>query len=199
MLSLTLFSSCQTQNDQLECFNKSLQDAELKPFYNQLRQRLKDTLNDWTYVKGYERVKILKSVIWKIDEAVFISPKKDRAILLLLQQDTIKYTSEPSKEIRGQEKQVPTFLDYVQLIYANKENGDWHFYYQSMAVLVVQRNEDDTKNFRPTSFEKLSLVGQRALLSSYYKFGTCKYNPAFFDTWDIKNLKKKHEKINGYY
>jgi hypothetical protein len=155
-------------------------------------------LNNWIYVKEYKNVQVFKKLFWKIDEAVFFSPKKDKAILLILQQDTAKYTTEPVGD-GSPEKVVPTFLDYVELIYANKEQGHWYFYYQSLPSMVVPRDKKINDIPIPLTFEELSLVGRRSILKNYYKIGTCKYNDKFFDRWDIKNLKEQHKKINGYY
>lgn len=199
ILVVLLLSGCVNQNQQLKCFDEEMHQPALLPLYNQLRQGLTDTLNNWVYVQKYERVQILTRVLWQVDDAVFLSPEHDKAILLLLERDTGLYTSEPTG-IRGQkERQVPTFLDDVQLMYASKEKGSWHYYYQSMDDLVVPRSEEDRKNFRPATFKALSLTGQRYLLNSYYNWRSCTYNPEFFDAWDIDMLKYQHTKINGYY
>lgn len=198
LLNSMLFTSCKGQNEQLYCLNLSLQKDELKTLINELKNGLNDTLNNWIYVKEYKNVQVFKKLFWKIDEAVFFSPKKDKAILLILQQDTAKYTTEPVGD-GSPEKVVPTFLDYVELIYANKEHGTWHYYYQSMELFVVPRIDEDKENFTPTTFEVLSLIGKQNVLKGYYKSGTCKYNDKFFENWDIKNLKEQHKKINGYY
>lgn len=192
------FSGCKGQDKQLECFNKSLQNEELKSLALQLKNGLNDTLQDWIYNKKYERVQILSRVKWKIDDAIFLNPNKDKAILLLLEQDTAKYTTVPTGN-GGAEEIKPTSFDDIHLIYANKEEDGWHYYYQSMELLVIPREKKVNGIPVPLTFEELSLTGRRNILLSYYKKGTCKYNDKFFDRWDIKNLKEKHKKINGYY
>ena len=133
------FSSCKGQNEQLECFNKSLQNEELKTLVLELKNGLKDTLQNWVYNKKYENVQALIDKIWKIDDAIFLSPKRDKAILLLLEQDTAKYTTVPTGN-GGAEAIKPTSFDLIKLIYADKEKDGWH-YYQSMELLVIPREK----------------------------------------------------------
>ncbi len=198
MLNMFLFTSCKGQNEQLDCLNLSLQNDELKSVFVELKKGLNDTLNDWIYKNEYKNVQVFKTTLWKIDDAVFISPKKDKAILLILEQDTSKFVTEPIGD-GSPEKIVPTRFDYVKMIYANKEQDGWHYYYQSLPSMVVPREKKINNIPIPLTFEELSLVGRRSIIKGYYKNGTCKYNNKFFDRWDIKNLKEQHKKINGYY
>jgi hypothetical protein len=199
LLNSMLFASCKGQNEQLDCFNTSLKNDELKSILIELTTGLNDTLNEWINVRKYKNVQVFKTTLWKIDDAVFISLNKDKAILLILKQDTIKYNTEPSDKENEPEKIVPSRFDYVKMIYANKEQDGWHYYYQSLPSIVVPRDENINDIPIPITFEELSLVGRRSVLKGYYKSGTCKYNDKFFERWDIKNLKEQHKKINGYY
>lgn len=199
VLVLILFAgSCKTQSDQLVCFSRFLKNSESVELFQELRHGLKDTLINWAYVKNYENVQSLKRTNWEIDEAVFINPEKNRAILLLLLQDTARYTTVPSVE-GGAEMQKPVSFDDVHLILANKESDGWRYFYQSMESFVIPRSQENITACRPTSFEDLSLAGRRTVLRSYYKNGSCVPDPEFFETWDINILKKNHKKINGYY
>jgi hypothetical protein len=192
------FLSCKNPNEQLEFFNKSLRNEHLKPLVSNLTNGLRDTLNNWAYVKKYENIQGLAKDKWVVDGAVFLNPSKNKAILLVLEQDTAKYTTVPTGD-GGTEITKPTSFDYISLIYANKENGKWYYYYQSMALFVISRTNKENGVPIPLTFEELSLTGRRNILMSYYKYGTCRYNDKFFDRWDIENLKEQHKKINGYY
>lgn len=201
LVFLMFFSNCQGQEEQLDCLDATMQNEELKPIFLDLRKGLEDTLKDWIYNKKYERVQIFKSVKWQIDEAVFISPQKDKALLLVLEQDTAKFISdsEPSLMRKISAKLKSTRFDYVHMLFANKEIDGWHFYYQSLPMMVLPREKQINNIPVPLSFKELSLIGRRNVLKEYYRRGTCEYNEVFFSRWDIKNLKEKHKKINGYY
>lgn len=199
ILFTMFFSSCKSQDKQLECFNKSLQNEELKSLTLQLKNGLNDTLQDWIYNKKYKNIQGLNGKIWKIDGAIFTNTKRDKAILLILAQDTAKYTTVPSDIPYAPEIIKPTSFDLIKLVYANKEKDSWHYYYQSMELLVIPRKEKVNGIPVPLTFEELSLTGTRNILLGYYKKGTCKYNNKFFDRWDIVNLKEQHKYINGYY
>jgi hypothetical protein len=198
LLNMFFFTSCKGQNEQLDCLNLSLQKDELTTVFNELKNGLNDTLNNWIYEKEYKNVQGFKTALWKIDDAIFISPLKNKAILLILEQDTVKFVTEPIGD-GSPEKIVPTRFDYVKMIYANKEKDNWHYYYQSLPSMVVPRDKKINDIPIPLTFEELSLVGRRSVLKGYYKRGTCKYDDKFFERWDIKNLKEQHKKINGYY
>lgn len=193
-----ILTSCKGQQEQLDCFNLSLKNDKLKTVFMELKNGLNDTLSNWVKVKEYKNVQGFKTTLWKIDDAVFLSPQKDKAILLILEQDTNKFVTEPIGD-GSPEKIVATRFDYVKLIYANKEQGSWRYYYQSLPSMVIPRDKKINNIPIPLTFEELSSVGRRSVLKGYYKSGTCKYNDKFFQMWDIKNLKDQHKKINGYY
>jgi hypothetical protein len=199
LMSTLFFTSCKTKNEQLDCFNHSMKDIKLKPLLNDLQKGLNDTLNDWIFSKKYINVQILTRVSWKVDESIFLNPKKDKAILLLLEQDTAKYTCIPSDSFGIPEIIKPTSYDDIALIFANKENDGWHYYYQSMELWIIPREKKVNGTPVPLTFEELSLTGRRNVLMNYYKRGTCIYNEKFFDNWDITNLKEQHKDINGYF
>ena len=191
-------NSCKSQKDQHDCINATIENKELIPLFTEIRDGLKDTLKNWIYVEKYENVQGFLNDNWKIDEAVFINSKKDNAILLVLEQDTTKYISVPSDD-GVSEKIIPTTLDYIKLIYANKEVGYWHYYYQTLPLYTARREEIVNGLSIPVTFEKLSFIGRRNVLYDYYKKGTCNVNDKFFKRWDVDKLKKYHEKIDGYY
>ena len=193
ILQAMIFTGCSGQQEQLNCFNNYVKTNEKDPLFGDLKNGLTDTLNVWIN-KRIKKTKIFQQLIWHVDEAIFISPEKDKAIMLILEQDTAKYISkdlEPDRSIR-------TSFDYVELIYANKEIDGWHYYYQSMPSMVIPRPSNNKEN--PISFENLSEIGRNNVLKDYYEKGTCKYNTNFFDRWNILNLKEKHHRfiINDY-
>ncbi len=192
MLIVASFISCKGEAEQMKYFNNSLQNDDIKLLSKQLQQELYDTLNNWIYVKDYKMVQVFRTEKWQIDDAAFINPEQNKAILLILKQDMEKYITVPTTELGAPEDTVPTSLDYVELMFANKEKDGWHFYSQSMESLSVFRSEEDRKNFIPTTFEDLSFIGRRYVLRAYFKRGTCTYNPKFFDIWNVDMLKQMH-------
>jgi hypothetical protein len=199
LLTLSFFISSNIgPEEQLIHLMKSMNNEDVKPLIETLKNGLKDTLNNWCYIKNYENIQGLAEDEWKIDDAVFLSPQKDKVILLVLSKDKAKFTTNPTGVNGEEEERKPTSYDFVQLIYANKEKDGWHYYYKSMEFYIVSREKKENNTPIPLSFDELSIFGRKSVLSSYYKIGTCKYDKSFFDSWDIENLKEQHKDINGY-
>ncbi|CAM4075115.1 hypothetical protein SAMN06265348_102299 [Pedobacter westerhofensis] len=161
----------------LSCDHKDGDEAIVSniPAATLVLQAADSTINQWLK-NDIEGIEFLNSSVWKIDEYVVLNSTHNRGCLLLLNQD---------KDPRAE-------LDYVQVLYAAKEDGRWKIYLASMPNLVIQRISKDGK-FSVTSLEKLSRVGRKEL-DSRYKNVLGQVNDNFINqeyNSDLKNNQKR--------
>lgn len=131
-------------------------------------------IHSWL-IAGVAGVQFLKSSDWKIDDAVFLNSTKDKGYLLLLNQD----------------KDVEAELDYVQLLYAAKENGHWTIYLASLSNLIVPRQKVNGK-FKANSLAVLSEVGRKEI-NRRYKDSAGEINDDFINQEYMPDLKKNQD------
>lgn len=133
-----LFTACKNKNKDSLKETVSKADMEvLKP--------AKDAVDLWL-ASDVEGVQFLKTSNWKIDDKVFLNSTEDKGYLLLLNQD----------------KDTNAELDYVQLLYAAKENGKWVIYLASLPNLVIPR-EKENGMFKTNSLTKLAEKGEKEI------------------------------------
>lgn len=133
-----------------------------------------EKISSWL-AEGVTGVQFLKNSNWKIDDEVFLNSKKDKGYLLLLNQD----------------KDADAELDYVQTLYAVKENGQWSIYLASLPNLVVPRQKENGR-FKANTLAVLSDAGKKEI-NSRYKNMTGGINDDFIDQEYTPDLKKNHE------
>lgn len=133
-----------------------------------------EKISSWL-AEGVAGVQFLKNSNWKIDNEVFLNSKRDKGYLLLLNQD----------------KDAEAELDYVQTLYAAKENGQWNIYLASLPNLVVPRQKENGR-FKANSLTVLSEVGKKEI-NSRYKNGGGTINDDFIDQEYTPDLKKNHD------
>lgn len=164
-------TNVQSPNKMLE---EKLTEYRNDPAYAAVQAKAKEKLNEWIGA-GIEDVQILKECTWKVDEMVFFNSRKDRAYLLLPIQDNLEDAE----------------LDYVYVMYAALEDGQWNIYFAGLPNMVFPRERFGNK---PISLAKLSELSRGELLKSYMdKNG--KVNDAFVDKPYNEDLKAKQAKF----
>lgn len=127
--------------------------------------------------EGIEGVQFLNASEWKIDDQVFLNSSNDKGYLLLLNQD----------------KDPQAALDYVQVLYASKEEGKWNIYLQSLPNLVIPRKKENGSYVRNT-LSQLSAAGEREI-GRQYKSGNGEINDEFINKEFNEDLKKNHRRF----
>lgn len=134
------------------------------------------TINLWLD-SGVEGVQYLRECNWRIDEKVILNSKGDRGYFIILTQDKVQDAE----------------LDYIQVMYAAKESGIWHFYIGSLPSLVIPRQQSGTK-FVPATLDYLAEVGEKEL-DRLYKRRTQRLTDEVINAESLTGLKRKHEKF----
>lgn len=132
------------------------------------------TINSWLD-EGIEGIQFLRTSKWKIDDQIFLNSRNDKGYLLLLNQD----------------KAASAELDYVQVLYAAKEDERWNIYLASLPNLVVPRKRKNGAYILNT-FDHLSAVGVREIGLHLIK-GQEANNDKYISKEFNKDLKKNHE------
>ncbi|MNV53479.1 hypothetical protein D3C71_1456310 [compost metagenome] len=136
----------------------------------------RQTLTSWL-AEGIEGVQFLQASEWKIDDQVFLNSSNDKGYLLLLNQD-----KDPQAE-----------LDYVQVLYAAKEEGKWNIYLESLPNLVIPRKKENG-NFVANTLDQLAAAGEKEI-GRQYKSGNGKINDEFINKEFNEDLKKNHQRF----
>lgn len=142
----------------------------------EVKNAARQTLASWL-ADGIEGVQFLKESEWKIDEKVLLNSSKNRGCLLLLNQDR-----DPQAE-----------LDYIQILYAGKEDGKWNIYLESMPNLVIPRRKENGR-FVPNTISQLAEAGQREI-DREYKNGHGKVDDELINRQFNEELKKNHQRF----
>ncbi|RZJ82129.1 MAG: hypothetical protein EOO20_24670 [Chryseobacterium sp.] len=136
----------------------------------------RQALNLWL-AEGIEGVQFLSTSEWKIDEQVFLNSSNDKGYLLLLNQD----------------KDPQAAVDYVQVLYASKEEGKWNIYLESLPNLVIPRKKKNG-SFVANTLEQLAAAGAKEI-GRQYKSGNGAINDEFINKESDDNLKKNHQRF----
>jgi len=177
-LTVVLFcASCKGTEEQLQCFEAKVQAEKQTVVYNDVRQSLQDTIQKWVSANllGLQNYHTTR---WVVDSTVFFNRTQDRAILLVLRQDT----SADAK------------MDHIDMILAMKENHQWRFFLQSMPVITAGRyyngKADPTV---PYTYAELSLRARKRIVESgYFRKGTCEVNDSYVNDWYNPNMEDYH-------
>lgn len=133
-------------------------------------------LTSWL-ANGIEGVQFLNNSEWKIDDQVFLNSNHDKGYLLLLNQD----------------KDPQAAVDYVQILYASKEDGKWNIYLESLPNLVIPRKKDNG-SFVANTLVQLAEVGKKEI-HLHYKDGNDEMNDKFINKEFNEDLKKNHQRF----
>ncbi|MDF2932753.1 MAG: hypothetical protein K0R36_2084 [Chryseobacterium sp.] len=127
--------------------------------------------------EGIEGVQFLSNSKWKVDDQVFLNSSNDKGYLLLLNQD-----NDPQAEV-----------DYVQVLYASKEEGKWNIYLESLPNLVIPRKKENG-SFVTNTLSQLADVGEKEI-GRQYKNGNGGINNEFISKEFNEDLKKNHQRF----
>ena len=158
-------SSCKNINSEETTKMDTTAQKEVKAAARQI-------LTSWLE-EGIEGVQFLRTSEWKIDDQVFLNSSDDKGYLLLLNQD-----KDPLAE-----------LDYVQVLYAIKEDGKWNIYLESMPNLVIPRKKENG-GFVANTFSQLAAAGENEI-GRQYKNGNDEFSNKEFK----EDLKKNHQRF----
>ena len=173
-LSALTFYSCISPAGQQQCLNNYLSEIKNSPDYNKIRSAAKDSVTYWATL-NIENFYGINSTKWEIDSAVFFNEDKSKALLLLLEIDTVSTAK----------------LDYINLIAAEKKGADWHFYTEGMHLIYLDRERN--KNGRPFTFKELSERGRYQLIrGGYYEKRSCNVNYDYINDWFNEPLSDYH-------
>jgi hypothetical protein len=166
---------CKSTNGQQHCLEDNIKEIKATSEYNSIRSAARDTISKWATLNiktfyGINRTE------WELDSAVFFNKDKSKALLLLLEVDTV----------------LTAKLDYIKLLAAEKKGDNWYFYAQSMHFIIYDREENPQG--RPYTFPELSLKGRYELIrGGYFKIGSCNVNYAYVDNWFKEPLAEYHQ------
>ncbi len=175
LLHITVY--CNSQNGRQKTFDKYLNHISIDSQITELRNCLRDSVRSWID-KGLYYVLYLEKTNWKIDDAIFLNGKKDKALLLILiQPDDVLFR-----------------VDYAKIIGAEKINETWRFYYAGYPISVFER-----KGIQKNSLETLGRSVRTELINDGFvkcKL-TCKINYDYVDSdvWFTDKRRKMHEKF----
>lgn len=133
-------------------------------------------LTSWL-AQGIEGVQLLNTSEWKIDNQVFLNSSNDKGYLLLLNQD----------------KDPQAALDYVQVLYASKEEGKWKIYLESLPNLVIPRKKENGY-FVANTLKQLAEAGEKEV-GRQYKSGNVEINDELINKEFNEDLKKNHQRF----
>lgn len=136
----------------------------------------RDTLTSWLTgdIKG---IQFLRTSEWKIGDHVFLNSSNDKGYLLLLNQD----------------KDPNAALDYVQILYADKEDGKWNIYLESMPNLAITRKKENGR-YVANTFSQLAAAGETEI-GRQYKSSNGTINDNFINKELNDDLKKNHRRF----
>lgn len=134
------------------------------------------TLTSWL-ADGIEGVQFLRTSDWKIGEHVFLNSSNDKGYLLLLNQD----------------KDPQASMDYVQILYASKEEGKWNIYLESLPNFVIPRKKENGR-FVANMLSQLAAAGEKEI-GRQYKNGNGEINDESINKEFNEDLKKNHERF----
>ena len=168
--------SCESGR-KFQCFQEKNKNWAKLENYIKVRKHLNDSFQTWIN-NNIKAVLYYKNTPWKIDESVFFNNDQNAAVLLVLQQDTIKQAK----------------MDFIELVFAKKEVNSWNFYYQGMPSLSAERYYTGKKDPSiPYTFEELSNLGKRKLIEGgYLKKCGCKINDEWVNAWYSETLEGMH-------
>ncbi len=181
IILIMLFNlSCKSLEEKLLCLADKNKSWQTKTEYTEVRNNLQGVLQYWvdTGIKAVRRYKVTN---WKIDETIFFNSELNRAVILVLRQDTTKEAK----------------MDFIDMIYAKKEGGKWRFFYKSMPSLHADRFYTNKKDpATPYTFEELSVIGKKKIIEGgYFKRATCEINDSYINDWYNQTLEKKHQEF----
>lgn len=142
----------------------------------ELKMAAHHILSSWL-VEGIEGVQFLRTSDWKIGERVFLNSTNDKGYLMLLNQD----------------KDPHAVLDYVQVLFASKEEGKWKVYMESLPNLVIPRKKEKG-SYTANSLSQLSAAGEQEL-GRLYARGNRVINDELIDKQLNEELKKNHQRF----
>lgn len=162
-------SSCKKKN--AEETNKMDMTAQ-----KEVKVAARKILTSWLS-EGIEGVQFLNNSEWKVDDQVFLNSSNDKGYLLLLNQD----------------KDPRAAVDYVQILYASKEEGKWNIYLESLPNLVIPRKKENG-SFVTNTLGQLADVGEKEI-GRQYKNGNGGINNEFISKEFNEDLKKNHQRF----
>lgn len=168
---------CSSQSGSQKVFDSYLASISTDTEMIQLKQDLTDSVEHWIDM-GLNYVLFLGKTTWKVDDAVFLSKEKNKALLLLLIQPN----------------DILWNMDYAKIVAAEKLDSQWRFYYAGYPLLVYDR-----KNLHKTSLDTIAMQARSGLVSDgFIECSTsCKVNPDYVDSdvWFSDWQRKKHVKF----
>lgn len=164
-------SSCVPKNTNPEETTKMDTTAQ-----KEVKIAARQILASWL-AEGIEGVQFLSTSEWKIDEAVFLNSSHDKGYLLLLNQD----------------RDPQAALDYVQVLYASKEEGKWNIYMESLPNLVLPRKKENG-SFVANTLDQLAAAGEKEI-GRHYRNGDGGINDGFINKEFNEDLKKNHQRF----
>ena len=162
-------SSCKKKN--AEETNKMDTTAQ-----KEVKVAARKILTSWL-AEGIEGIQFLNNSEWKVDDQVFLNSSNDKGYLLLLNQD----------------KDPRAAVDYVQILYASKEEGKWNIYLESLPNLVIPRKKENG-SFVTNTLGQLADVGEKEI-GRQYKNGNGGINNEFINKEFNEDLKKNHQRF----
>ncbi|RAU83014.1 hypothetical protein [Pontibacter arcticus] len=174
VLSSLVIFGCKSAGGQQQCLRNYISELKDTPEYNSIRSAARDTVAHWATlnIKNFYGINRTK---WEIDSAIFFNEDKNKALLLLLKVDTVSTAK----------------LDYVQLMAAEKKEGMWYFYVQTLNSIIYDRGRYNKG--RPFTFEELAQNARYELIEGgYYDKWSCNVNYAYVDDWFDNPLSDYH-------
>ena len=115
LLVMTNFS-CSQENNKLNCYSSILKGTVLTKEYKLVMETAKRNLMNYSLLNVKHSMKDSSFIISsRLDSAIFFNNKKDKCLLLLLQQT--------AKDLK---------LDQVKIIQGTLKSGIWHFSYDRL-------------------------------------------------------------------
>lgn len=169
LLLFGIASSCKNMNSEETTKIDTIAQKEVKVAAQQI-------LTSWL-VEGIEGIQFLSTSEWKIDDQVFLNSSNDKGYLLLLNQD----------------KDPQAALDYVQVMYASKEDGKWNIYLESLPNFVIPRKKENG-SFVANTLNQLAAAGEKEI-GRQYKSDNGEINDEFINKEFNEDLKKNHQRF----
>lgn len=169
LLLFGVASSCKNMNSEETTKMDTIAQKEVKVAAHQI-------LASWL-VEGIEGIQFLNTSKWKIDDQVFLNSSNDKGYLLLLNQD----------------KDLQAALDYVQVMYASKEDGKWNIYLESLPNFVIPRKKENG-SFVANTLIQLAAAGEKEI-GRQYRSDNGEINDEFINKEFNQDLKKNHQRF----
>lgn len=93
----------------------------------------------------------------------------------------------------NQDRDPQAEVDYVQVLYASKEEGKWNIYLESLPNLVIPRKKKNG-SFIANTLDQLVEAGNKEI-HRHYEDGNDKMNDKFISKEFNEDLKKKHQRF----